>query len=761
MNMLKKCLAMFLAVCMFVSAAPITTFATENEGTDPVVTESTTTTTPESTDAPEATEVPEESTKPAEESYEDLASFSLTKDAKSSDFLKVFHLDCGRKYFTVDQIKELIDALSAKGFSHMELAIGNDGLRLLLDDMSITANGTTYDSDTIKSGIKSGNINYSHSGEWTQGEMDTIIAYAKTKGIEIIPLVNTPGHMDSILAAMKACGINGYYAGSARTVDLQNAQAVAFTQALVMKYAAYFANKGCKYFNIGADEYANDYHTSDSIGMGFGYLVSNKMYGNFVTYVNTLVEGLSDLGMTPIAFNDGIYYNKTTSQGTFDTRLVVAAWTGGWGGIKPASTTFLQSKGLQILNTNERWYYVLGRRQAVNSTYCYESALSNAKSESVTTVTDHMSGVTSMGAMQCVWCDTPSVDYETYKSNVITLINTLADSNSTYFTGPNEVTPEPEPDSDSVDVSDETTRIVISAPGLSNLTIAEAAAPVIEAAAEGKVLAWDMTPATADGAYVGEAVVAVPVPEGWDGNNMGAFVITDGAVELLSGKLNKDGLFEFTMPHFSVGGVYEIAPVAETPVIIELEVGGTHSVTVEGKDLSGTYNPDPEGIADVTVNYTQIPGETIFTLGNQITVTNTSGWSTTGVIKSGNNYMVMNGTTLSATTDIAKATLFTVTRSSNNRWTIKNGNYYVRYNNSTVSASTTSYEWRYSTTNGFYRTSSYGSSQYSLNYNGSAWTTTSNASNDAHCMSLRKTLLTPLMKAQLLSLVLLLVRLPL
>ena len=388
MKNFKRLMALALVLCMMLSAVPMTVFAAETSPED--------------------------------------------------DFLRVFHLDCGRKYFTVDQVKELIDAISNKGYSHMELAIGNDGLRLLLDDMSIEANGTTYDSETIKAGIQSGNKKYSHAGEWTEAEMNDIIAYAKTKGIEIIPLVNNPGHMDAILAAMSACGINGYYKSSSRTVDLENAAAVAFTQALVMKYAEYFDGKGCKYFNIGADEYANDYHTQDLTGMGFGYLIDNDMYGNFITYVNTLVADICDLGMTPIAFNDGIYFRENTSFGTFDTRLVVAAWTGGWGGIKPASTTFLQSKGHRILNTNERWYYVLGRRQAVNSTYCYESALSNAKSESVTTVTDHKTGVTSIGAMQCVWCDDPSVDYEIYKSKVMNLIDTLADNNPDYFTGPNQ-----------------------------------------------------------------------------------------------------------------------------------------------------------------------------------------------------------------------------------------------------------------------------------------------------------------------------------
>ena len=66
--------------------------------------------------------------------------------------------------------------------------------------------------------------------------------------------------MDAILHAMKELGIqkpNFNYFGkeSARTVDLDNKEAVAFTKALIDKYAAYFAGK-TDIFNIGLDEYA-------------------------------------------------------------------------------------------------------------------------------------------------------------------------------------------------------------------------------------------------------------------------------------------------------------------------------------------------------------------------------------------------------------------------------------------------------------------------------------------------------------------------
>ena len=129
-----------------------------------------------------------------------------------NDFMRVFHLDCGRKYFSVAEIKSLIDTASAANYTHIELAVGNDSLRFLLDDMSVTVDGKTYASDDVKTQIHNGNVKYYDAGsvnELSQSDMDAIITYAQSKNISIIPLINTPGHMDAILsAATSLTGVN-------------------------------------------------------------------------------------------------------------------------------------------------------------------------------------------------------------------------------------------------------------------------------------------------------------------------------------------------------------------------------------------------------------------------------------------------------------------------------------------------------------------------------------------------------------------------
>ena len=284
-------------------------------------------------------------------------------DAEKSNYeLSIVMLDCGRKYFSVDSIKQIIDNAAAAGFNNVMLAVGNDGMRFLLDDMSLTVNGTPYSSEKVAAAIHTGNEAYYNftTDELTESEMDEIIAYAKTKGLGIIPVINTPGHMDAILDAAEALtGKTCSYNGSGRTIDVTNTTAVAFTQALLQKYITYFAGKGCKYFNMGADEYANDKFTSGS--MGFGNLQSAGKYSYYVEYVNAVAGLIKAAKMTPMAFNDGIYFNNNTSSGTFDTDIVICYWSNGWDGYTPMPASDLASKGFKMVNTHGDYYWVLGK----------------------------------------------------------------------------------------------------------------------------------------------------------------------------------------------------------------------------------------------------------------------------------------------------------------------------------------------------------------------------------------------------------------
>lgn len=376
----KKVLSLILAVVMVVSLLPISAFASGN-------------------------------------------SKASTTAATSDGYeYNIMFLDCGRKYYSVDSIKQIIDNASAAGFNYIQLAVGNDGLRFLLDDMSLTVDGVTYSTAEVTKAIQNGNTAYNKTfdnaktedtkttckynpekNELTQNEMNTIIAYAASKGMGVIPCVNTPGHMDAILSAANSLtGTTCSYNGSARTIDVTNNTAVAFTQALLQKYINYFAGKGCQRFNMGADEYANDIYDSGS--MGFGNLQSSGKYSYYVEYVNQLAKMIKAAGMKPMAFNDGIYFNNNTSSGTFDTDIIICYWSSGWpGGYTPMPASELAGKGFKLINTNGDYYWVLGK-----------TAKCSAAKAGGFDKTAFPGGTVSnpVGSMFCIWADYPGAETE-------------------------------------------------------------------------------------------------------------------------------------------------------------------------------------------------------------------------------------------------------------------------------------------------------------------------------------------------------------
>ena len=60
--------------------------------------------------------------------------------------MRIFHLDAGRKHFSVENIKRLLRSMAEAGLTHLELYLSdNQGLRFGLEDMTVTTSFGTYD----------------------------------------------------------------------------------------------------------------------------------------------------------------------------------------------------------------------------------------------------------------------------------------------------------------------------------------------------------------------------------------------------------------------------------------------------------------------------------------------------------------------------------------------------------------------------------------------------------------------------------------
>lgn len=346
-----------------------------------------------------------------------MAAFTLPTAASSDSaasnddsFYRIVHLDCGRKYFSKDWIIALLNEMKADGYNQLQLAFGNDGLRFLLDDMSFTANGTTYSHKTVVSKVEAGNKLQNSSGDasWlTQSQMDEIISTANALGIEIVPLLNLPGHANAILdiADNSAYNASVYGTVSENTLNVTSDAACDFGYEIFKKYVDYFSAKGCKYFNFGSDEYGND------VGENPHFDVLNGTgYRKLSTFINRLAAYIDGKNMTPRTFNDALYYNgwdMQTGTNTAIQKIQCCYWSSGWGSYPVAPAETIANKGHDMINTNGEYYYVLGKNDNFDDGYSYANGFANtAFSGKNSTISNPV------GSMFCIWCDFPKAENE-------------------------------------------------------------------------------------------------------------------------------------------------------------------------------------------------------------------------------------------------------------------------------------------------------------------------------------------------------------
>lgn len=529
---------------------------------------------------------------------------------QDSEFLRIFHLDCGRKYFTVDQIKQMIDYAAESNYTHVELAFGNDGLRFLLDDMSVEVNGTTYASDKVTSAIKQGNKEFYDAGtnELTQSEMQQLIDYAREKKIGIIPMFDAPGHLQAVIRGMQTLGLKVDYTTPTTSgtsvnwaINPTDTASLAFVKALMEKYVAYFAKYGSsKYFNIAADE------------CGFASM-STEQYTAYATFVNSLAAMVKGYGFTVMAFNDGFYYQNKTTTEDFDTDIVICYWDASANKYAPASA--LASKNFRIINTHNKWYYVIGNEST--GWYGAEWSKSNMTGQySKCNVTDG-DYQTNYGCMNAIWCDNPSANVN--MANVETHIKTLAQQtcNKSFFT---EVTttptgPDPVEPTESKTAADAELKVsvTVNLKAGQNLTLAVSKAENSQAVFDQGVefVAYDVTPSVDGEPYRGQGTVTLPVPAEWTAHKdrIGAYIITDGKTVTLTEVTVADDKVTFTAPHFSEMGLYLAAEGTDPDVTenrtVTVTVGKTYSDTITGANYAGdTYVTENPDIAAVTVTGT-------------------------------------------------------------------------------------------------------------------------------------------------------------
>lgn len=763
----KKLFSVLLALIMVAGLLPASVLA-EGEGnadstpapTEAVQpTESAEPTAPTETETPEVTEVPEPTPEnpaatveptqgepTAEPTDEGIMPANVMPVQANVELqYRIVHLDCGREYFTKDWIIALINEMADAGYNQLQLAFGNGGFRFYLNDMAIGS----HSSDEVKNALEAGNAHYNTYGddengpnnqEWitynpsknalTETEMNAIIAHAQSKGIEIVPMLNTPGHMHAVLAAMSELGISGdlQVSGKPGCLNLENKAAVSFTKELVNKYVKYFADNGCNFFNAAMDEYSSWENV-------------------FYNYANDIISIITGNNMTPRMFNDALRSNNTISN----SNVQVCYWFYG-NDCYPVG----QITQYQLINANHDYYYVSTNENwnlyregyTFVGEYNEDTWINKAKQFNNNTfnygrgVGTHVNNP--VGSMFCIWCNTPGKNTETQIAQQIRMILRVIGArmqNSEIYSASNELVEGGFKADGTINVPTNNTTVGngsgnattaendtvrVTGPNLAALTAPEHTGEIAGIkAVEGRIMAYDVTPSTADNnKYTGEAEVRIKIPAEWDSSKVNAFIVgNDSTVNDITGK-TEDGWYVFTAPHFSVMGIYEKAATTEVGGTITIVEGKEEVLTVDGEVAYNKIgDPADTAVAIKTgVEYGTKPGEgTQFTLGNKITTGD-------GVISDGNgHYMVVSDTgSISNTTEIANATVFTVT-SSSGYWTttytiqVKDKSQYLTINNNNkLAIQNSSSSWDYYDGYGFYQQKSW-NNYYYLKFN-NGWT---------------------------------------
>ena len=245
-----------------------------------------------------------------------------------------FHLDCARKFFTKDWIISLIKDLSWQKYNSIQLHFSeNEGFRL--------------QSDTLEA---IDGFQYVNNQYLTKQDMLEIIQVANEYHIEVIPSLDSPGHLGAVLRYLPS----DYSCASLFPSDGRRAQcfniftndeARGFLIDLMTEFIDFFSEAGCKRFNIGGDEFLEKFSN-----------FSNEQYVQIMEYFNEVSGIVKSKGMTPRAWNDGVMYGNYTGY-KLDPDIEICYWA------VPQNCASIEkfvANGNKVINYSDIYmYYVL------------------------------------------------------------------------------------------------------------------------------------------------------------------------------------------------------------------------------------------------------------------------------------------------------------------------------------------------------------------------------------------------------------------
>lgn len=251
------------------------------------------------------------------------------------------HLDCARHFFSVETVKQYLDLMAMHGCNQFHWHITEDqGWRFEVKALPELARKGSVRKQTVlgrNSGVYDGK---SYGGYYTQEQCREIVNYAAQRYINVIPEIDLPGHMQSVLHVYPNLGCTGgpyevwqQWGVSEDVLCAGNPETLEFLKTVLGELCEVFPSK---YIHIGGDECPKkrwrecEKCQAKARELGLAATPEHTVENQLQTYINREVEQfLAERGRDIIGWDE-------TLEGGLTPKAIVMSWRGTQGGIAAA-----------------------------------------------------------------------------------------------------------------------------------------------------------------------------------------------------------------------------------------------------------------------------------------------------------------------------------------------------------------------------------------------------------------------------------------
>lgn len=285
-----------------------------------------------------------------------LFAISFTNISTSANNIqgnKGMTLDCARTYYSPKLIKGYINTLSKNKAKFVLLHL-SDNERFGVENSYL---GQTVKKAKVKNGIYFNRK--THKAFLSKGQLKSLIRYAKSKHIELIPEIDLPGHNKGIVKLLsytkKGRRLNKQliYRNGYNEFKLSKKGTLSLSKKILSEYLPLLP-KG-NHIGVGSDEISLDNKTEEN---------------NFVKYINSIDSFVNHKGYKLTAWNDS-FHKRTINQ--YHKNITIFYWSQNGQQSDPdsrkelirlrATLPQLVDHGFKVINCNYYYLYVINNKK--------------------------------------------------------------------------------------------------------------------------------------------------------------------------------------------------------------------------------------------------------------------------------------------------------------------------------------------------------------------------------------------------------------